>query len=317
MKTFWGLIFVCLSTWANAQTYPSKPIRLVVGYPPGGSADFTGRIIADELSKELGGAAVVVENRAGAGGSIASESVAKSAADGYTILNQVNHVINRILYKQLSYEDKDFIPVSSVASGANVMVVNNATPFQNLKELIDYARANPGKLFNASAGFGSAPHLATCAFEAVSGVKVTSVQFKGGGPAALALLAGDTQMMVATAPTVMGFIKGGRMRALVVSASQGSPSIPGIPGGDAAGLPGFDSSVWFGLYVPAGTPMEIVRKLHAAATRGLSKPEVREKFAAQGMDARPSASPEAFAAELRAEAQLIERSLKGCGAKVE
>ena len=317
MRVLVFLFSIFLSGISFSQTFPSKPIRLVVGYPPGGSADFTGRIIADELSKELGGAAVVVENRAGAGGSIASEFVAKSAPDGYTVLNQVNHAINRNLYKQLSYDDKDFIPVISVASGANVMVVNNATPFQNLKELIDYARAHPGKLFNASAGFGSAPHLATCAFEAVAGVKVTSVQFKGGGPAALALLAGDTQMMIATAPTVMGFVKGGRMRALVVSASQGSPSIPGIPGGDAAGLPGFDSAVWFGLYVPAGTPLEIVRRLHAAAAKGLSKTDTREKFALQGMDARPSASPEAFAAELRAEAQQIERALKNCGAKVE
>ena len=317
MKWILALVLLCIATGATAQNYPAKPIRIVVGYPPGGSADFTGRIVADELSKELGGASVVVENRAGAGGAIASEFVARSAADGYTVLVQVNHAINRALYKQLSYDDKDFVPVTSAAIGATVLVVNNATPFQNLKELIDYARANPGRLFNASAGFGSAPHVASCAFEATAGVKLTSVQFKGGGPAAIALLAGDTQMMIATAPTVTGFIKAGRMRPLVVSLSKGSPSIPGIPGGDTAGLPGFDSTVWFGLYVPAGTPMEIVRRLHAAAMKGLSKPEVREKFAAQGMDARPSASPEAFAGELRAEAQQIERALKDCGAKVE
>lgn len=317
MRVLALLFSIFFSGISFPQAFPNKPIRLIVGYPPGGSADFSGRIIADELAKELGGASVVVENRAGAGGAIASEYVAKSAADGYTILNQVNHAINRNLYKQLAYDDKDFIPVTSVAIGANIMVVNNATPFQNLKDLIDYAKANPGKLFNASAGFGSAPHLAICAFEAASGVKVTSVQFKGGGPAAIALLAGDAQMMIATAPTVTGFIKGGRMRPLVVSLPKGSPSIPGIPGGDAAGLPGFESTVWFGLYVPAGTPMEIVRRLNAAAMKGLSKPEVREKFAAQGMDARPSDSPEAFAAELRVEAQQIERSLKNCGAKIE
>jgi len=316
MKTLWGILFFCLATSAHAQTYPSKPIRLVVGYPPGGSGDFTTRLIGEELSKDLG-VSVVVENKPGAGGSIASELVAKSPADGYTLLNQGNHAYNRTLYKDLAYDDKDFIPVSRVANGATVLVVNNATPFKSLAELIAYAKANPGKLFNASAGFGSAPQIAACAFEAAAGIKVTSVQYKGGGPAALSLLAGDTQMMFATSPTVTGFIKGGRMRPLVISMRKASPSIPGIPGAEEAGLAGFESTFWFGLYVPAGTPMEIVRRLHAAAVKGLSKPEIREKIASQGMDSLPSASPEAFAAEIRAEAPRIEQSLKGCGAKVE
>ncbi len=316
MKTIWGLLFVCLSTWANAQTYPAKPIRLVVGYPPGGSGDFTTRLIADELGKELG-TTVVVENKPGAGGSIASEFVAKSAPDGYTLLNQGNHAINRALYKDLTYGDKDFIPVSRVANGATVLVVNNGTPFQNAKELVAFAKANPGKLFNASAGFGSAPQIAACAFEAAAGIKFTSVQFKGGGPASQSLLAGDTQMMFATSPTVTGMIKAGRMRPLLVSLPKGSPSIPGIPGGDEAGVPGFESTFWFGLYAPAGTPMEIVRRVHAAAVKGLSKPEVRDKVASQGMDALPSASPEAFAAEIRTEAPGLERALRDCGAKIE
>jgi len=316
MKTLWGILFFCLATSAHAQTYPSKPIRLVVGYPPGGSGDFTTRLIGEELSKDLG-VSVVVENKPGAGGSIASELVAKSPPDGYTLLNQGNHAYNRTLYKDLAYDDKDFIPVSRVANGATVLVVNNATPFKSLAELIAYAKANPGKLFNASAGFGSAPQIAACAFEAAAGIKVTSVQYKGGGPAALSLLAGDTQMMFATSPTVTGFIKGGRMRPLVISMRKASPSIPGIPGAEEAGLAGFESTFWFGLYVPAGTLMEIVRRLHAAAVKGLSKPEIREKIASQGMDSLPSASPEAFAAEIRAEAPRIEQSLKGCGAKVE
>ena len=316
MRGLLGLLLFCISTWATSQAYPVKPIRIVVGYPPGGSGDFTTRIIGDELSKELG-VPVVIENKPGAGGSIASEFVAKSVADGYTLLNQGNHAINRSLYKSLSYDDKDFIPVSRVANGATVLVVNIATPFNSARELVAYAKANPGKLFNASAGFGSAPQLAACAFEATSGIKVTSVQFKGGGPAAQSLLAGDTQMMFATSPTVTGMIKAGRMRPLLVSIPKGSPSIPGIPGGDEAGVPGFESTFWFGLYVPAGTPMEIVRRLHAAAQKGLSKPETREKIAAQGMDASPSASPEAFATEIRAEAPAIERSIRDCGAKVE
>ena len=313
---FWGLTLVCLSFAAGAQTYPSKPPRIVVGYPPGGSGDFTTRIIADELSKELG-VTVVVENKPGAGGSIASELVAKSPPDGYTILNQGNHAYNRVMYKDLAYSDKDFIPVSRVANGATILVVPPNSQFQSAKDLVAYAKANPGKLFNASAGFGSAPHVAACAFEAAAGIKITSVQFKGGGPAAQSLIAGDTQMMFATSPTVTGFIQAGRMKPLLVSVAKGSPSIPNIPGGDAAGVPGFQSTFWFGLYVPAGTPDAIVKRLHAAAVKGLSKPEVQQKIAAQGMDALPSPSPEVFAQEARAEAPEIERLLRGCGAKIE
>ena len=316
MRVLALLFSIFFSSFSFSQTFPSKPIRLIVGYPPGGSGDFTTRLIADELGKELG-TTVVVENKPGAGGSIASEYVAKAAPDGYTLLNQGNHAINRSLYKDLSYSDKDFVPVSRVANGATVLVVNNATPYHTLADLIAFAKANPGKLFNASAGFGSAPQIASCAFEAAAGIKVTSVQFKGGGPAAQSLLAGDTQMMFATSPTVTGMIKAGRMRPLVVSLPKGSPSIPGIPGGEQAGLPGFESTFWFGLYAPAGTPMEIVRRLHAAAVKGLSKPEVREKVASQGMDALPSASPEAFAGEIRTEGPAIERALRDCGAKIE
>jgi tripartite-type tricarboxylate transporter receptor subunit TctC len=316
MKTLWGLIFICLSTWVNAQTYPSKPIRLVVGYPPGGSGDFTTRLIADELGKELG-ATIVVENKPGAGGSIASEFVAKSAPDGYTLLNQGNHAINKNLYKNLGYDFKDFTPVCRVAIGTTIMVVASNSPFNSAKELIAYAKANPGKLFSASAGFGSAPHLASAGFEAAAGIKFTTIQFKGGGPASQSLLAGDTQVMFATSPTVTGMIKAGRMRPLVVSLPKGSPSIPGVPGSDEAGVPGFESTFWFGLHAPAGTPMDIVRRLHAAAAKGLAKPEIRDRIASQGMDASPSASPEAFAAEIQAEVPGIERAIRASGAKVE
>jgi len=316
MKTVWGLIFVCFSTWANAQTYPSKPIRIVVGYPPGGSGDFTTRLIADELGKELG-ATIIVENKPGAGGSIASEFVAKAAPDGYTLLNQGNHAINKNLYKTLSYDDRDFTPVCRVAVGTTILVVSNSSPFKSAQELIAFAKANPGKLFSASAGFGSAPHLASVGFESAAGIKFTTIQFKGGGPASQSLLAGDTQVMFATSPTVTGFIKAGRMRGLLVTLPKGSPSIPGIPGGDAAGVPGFESTFWFGLYAPAGTPMEIVRKLHAAAAKGLGKAEVRDRISLQGMDAAPSASPEAFAAEIRAEAPMWERVIRESGAKVD
>jgi len=315
MRAFAIAALILFSAAAAAQGYPNRPIRLVVGYPPGGSGDFTTRLIADELSKDLG-VAVIVENKPGAGGSIASEFVAKSAPDGYTLLNQGNHAINKSLYKSLGYDQKDFLPVCRVAVGTTILVVNNDTPFKSLQELVAYAKANPGKLFSASAGFGSAPHLASVAFESAAGIKFTTIQFKGGGPASVSLLAGDTQVMFATSPTVTGFIKGGRMRPLVVSMRKGSPSIPGIPGSEEAGVP-FESTFWFGLYAPAGTSPEIVKRLHAAAAKGLAKPEIRDRIAQQGMDASPSASPEAFAAEIAAEAPAIERSIRESGAKVE
>jgi tripartite-type tricarboxylate transporter receptor subunit TctC len=316
MRFLIAVLLGILSFPVFSQNYPVKPIRLVVGYPPGGSGDFTTRLIADELSKELG-QTVVVENRPGAGGSIASEFVAKSAPDGYTLLNQGNHAINKNLYKDLRYDDKDFIPICRVANGATVLVVNNDQPFKSARELIAYAKANPGKLFSASAGVGSAPHLASVGFEAAAGIKFSTVQFKGGGPASQSLIAGDTQVMFATSPTVMGFIKGGRMRPLMISMKKNSPAIPGIPGSEEAGVPNFESTFWFGLYAPAGTPMEIVRRLHAAAAKGLAKPEIRDRIASQGMDAAPSASPEAFAAEIRAEAPMWERVIRESGAKVE
>jgi tripartite-type tricarboxylate transporter receptor subunit TctC len=302
---------------AAAQAYPSKPIRLVVGYPPGGSGDFTTRIAADELTKELG-VAIVVENKPGAGGNIAHDFVAHSPPDGYTVLNAGHMALNRALYKHLSYDpDKDFIPVTKVATGPTVICVNNNVPIKDLRELIAYAKANPGKLFNASAGYASAPHLASVLFEAVAGVKFTHVQFKGGGPATQSLLAGDTQVNFATAPTVMGFVRAGRIRALAVSMPHGSPAVPGIPGAEEAGLPGYEYSFWFGLYVPAGTPPAVVERLHAAMVKGLAKPDVREKIASQGMDATPSASPAAFAADIKREAPGLEKLVRDSGAKVE
>jgi tripartite-type tricarboxylate transporter receptor subunit TctC len=302
---------------ASAQAFPSKPLKIVVGYPPGGSGDFLTRMAADEMSKDLG-QPVVVENKPGAGGNIAHEFVAKSPNDGHTILNATHMAINRALYKSLSYDpDKDFAAVTRVATGPTLVCVNNTLPVKDLKELIAYAKANPGKLFHAAAGYGSAPHLASVLFESVAGIKFTHVQFKGGGPATQSLLAGDTQVNFATAPTVMGFIRAGRLRALAVSSKQPSPAIPGIPGAEQAGLPGYDFTFWFGLFVPAGTPAPVVQRLHAAMAKGLAKTDVKEKIALQGMDASPSPSPAAFEAEVKAETPYWEKLVRESGAKVE
>jgi tripartite-type tricarboxylate transporter receptor subunit TctC len=316
MKLAVFLIGALLSLGALAQGYPSKPVRIVVGYPPGGSGDFLTRLIADEMGKALG-VAVVADNRPGAGGNVAADVVARSPADGYTVLNAPHHSINLALYKSTTYDHKDFIPVTKVATGPTVICVGGSVQAKDLKELIAYAKANPDKLFVASAGYGSAPHLAYAIFESVAGVKFTAVQYKGGGPAAQSLIAGDTNVMFATAPTVMGFVRAGRVRALAVSKREPSPAIPGVPGAEAAGLPGYEYTFWFGLYVPAGTPAPIVRRLHEAALKGLARQEVKEKIALQGMDATPSASPEAFDADIKAEAPMLERVVRESGAKVE
>ena len=311
------LVAACaFSAVALGQAYPNKPLKIVVGYPPGGSGDFLTRLAADELGKDLR-VAVVVENKPGAAGNIAHEFVARSPNDGYTVLNTTHMAINRATYPALTYDpDKDFAAVTRIATGPTLVCVRDL-PVKDLKELIAYAKANPGKLFHASAGYGSAPHLAAVLFESVAGIKFTHVQFKGGGPATQSLLAGDTQVNFATAPTVMGFVRAGRLRALAVSSRDASPAIPGIPGAEKAGLPGYDFTFWFGLFVPAGTPPAAIQRLHAAMLKGLAKGEVRDKIALQGMDATPSASPAAFEAEIKAESPYWEKLVRDSGAKVE
>jgi tripartite-type tricarboxylate transporter receptor subunit TctC len=310
------LVLALVSFGALAQNFPAKPVRIVVGYPPGGSGDFTTRLIADEMQKSLG-VSVIAENKPGAGGNLAAAEVAKAAPDGYTVLNAWHHSINIALYKNPGYTHKDFIPITKIATGPTIVVANNNLPVKDLKELIAYAKANPGKLFVASAGFGSTPNLSATLFAAAAGVEMTQVQFKGGGPAVQSVLAGDTQLAFSTAPTVMGLIRAGRLRPLAVSMKKGSPSVPGIPGTEAAGLPNYESTFWFGLYAPAGTPRAIVMRLHEAAVKGLAKPEAQQKVALQGMDATPNASPEEFDAEIRAEGPVLERLIRESGAKVE
>ena len=306
-----------LSAGAAAQTFPSKPVKIITGYPPGGSADFLTRLLAEEMTRNLG-VAVVAENRPGAGATIASEAVAHSTADGYTLFNATHHSINKALYKKLAYDpDKDFVAITRVATGPLVICVKNDLAVKNLRELIAFAKANPGKLFNANSGNGSSPHLAGVDFMSVAGVQFTTVQFKGGGPAAQSIIAGDTDVMFATPPTVMGFIRAGRMRALAITSKNASPSIPGLPGAGEAGLAGYDHTFSFGLYAPAGTPAAVVKQLHAAAVKGLTRPEIKEKIAFQGMDSTPSASPEAFEAELKAEAPKWEKVVRDSGARVE
>jgi tripartite-type tricarboxylate transporter receptor subunit TctC len=314
-------IFIALLSMvplACAQAFPTGPVRLLIGYPPGGSADFTARVVAEEMARDLG-VAVIVENRPGAGTTIASDAVAKARPDGQTVLLNWHQAIPKaLLGGKLAYDpDKSFVPVSRVATGTTVLVVHGSVKADSLRQLIALAKAHPGKINAASGGHGSAPHLALAAFEQAAGVKFTIVQYKGGGPATQSVLAGDTQVLFATSPSVMGFIKAGRLKPLVVAMRKGSPSIPGIPGSEQAGLPGFESTFWFGIFAPAGTPAPVVARLHQAAAASLARPELRAKIESQGMDATPSASPQAFAAEVAEEGPRLERLVQNLGAKVE
>ncbi len=312
-----GLITV-FATSAFAQLNPGTPVRIVIGYPPGGSADFTARHLAEAMARELG-TPVIVDNRPGAGTMIASDAVAKARADGHTLLLNWHQVIVKALLKEaLPYDpERDLVPVTRVATGANVLVVNNSVPARNLAEFIAWMKANPGRINAASGGHGSAPHIAMAAFELAVGAKFNTIQYKGGGPAVQSILAGDTQVLFASAPSVMSLVKAGKLRPLVVTTRQASPSIAGVPGSVEAGLPDYESTFWFGLFAPAGTPPATLARLQQATAAALARPEVRARIEAGGMDATPSPSQAAFATEVAAEGPKLERLMQALGAKVD
>jgi len=303
---------------AAAQPYPSKPVKLVVPFPPGGSLDNAARLIAQKLT-ETWGQSVVVENKPGAGGNIGADMVAKSPPDGYTILLGAlsTHAVNPSLYKTMPYDAaKDFAPITLVAITPNVLVVNASSPVQTVKEFFAYTKANPGKLSFGSGSIGSGGHLAGELYKVETGTDSVHVPFKGGAPATQALLAGDTQFMFDNLANAMAQVKGGKLRALAVTTVKRSPLAPDLPTMAEAGLPGFDISTWFGLFAPAGTPKDIVAKWNADVTRILNSPDVRARFIADGAEPSPS-SPEQFSQFIAAELTKYARIVKASGAKVD
>jgi len=308
----------CLAPWvAAAQSYPSGTVRLLVGYPPGGSAGVTARVLADEMSRDLG-AAVIVDNRPGAGTTIASDIVARAQPDGRTLLINWHQAVPKALLKKLPYDpERDFIPISRVASAATILAVHPSLPVSSLKEFIAFAKARPNQLAAALGGIGASSHLSTLQFAKVTGLKFTMVHYKGGGPASVSLLSGETQIMFSSVTALLPLIKAGKARPLFVSLRQGSPLAPGIPGSAAAGLPDFEFAFWLGLFAPAGTPATIVGRLFQSVKTSMASSDVRTKLAHLGMDATPSASPRAFAAEIAAEGPRLESLLKDIDAHVE
>jgi tripartite-type tricarboxylate transporter receptor subunit TctC len=300
-----------------AQEYPSKAIRFVVPFAPGGGTDIIGRIMAQGLNEVLG-QPVVVDNRGGAGSTLGTEIVAKSPADGYTILfGNISLAFNATLYTKLRYDTlRDLAPISLSAVQPNILVIHPSLPAKNLREFIDLARANPGKYNYASAGTGAGTHLAAELLKLQTKIDIVHVPYKGTGPALSDLLGGQINMMVSTFASALPHVKSGRMRALGVTTAKRSPAAPDVPTLIEGGVAGYDYSTWYGLLAPAGTPKPVIDKLHAANRKVLARDDIRQKLESQGVDPITN-TPSEFAAYLKSETEKWGKVVKATGAKAE
>lgn len=308
-----ALLFVAT---AAAQTYPSRPVRIVIPLSPGGTTDVPGRIIAQKLSETLG-QQFYVENRAGAGGTIGSDFVAKANADGYTLLlTATPFVITPHVYKKLPYDAlADFTPVIRIASGPYVLVVHPSLGVNSVKELIAAAKKEPGKIDFASSGNGSAQHLVTELFMYMAGIKLNHVPYKGSGPAQQDLMSGIIKVSFVGTPIAIPHMKSGRLKALGVSTAKRSPEMPDVPTVAQAGVPGYEAIVWIGMLAPAGTPREIVAKLNGEIGKLVRTGEVKKLLTPTGMEPDPD-TPEQFGAYLKADYDKWGKVVRDSGATV-
>jgi tripartite-type tricarboxylate transporter receptor subunit TctC len=310
-------IFACT---AGAQTaaYPSKPIRLVVGFAPAGAADYVARAMSDAFGKALG-QSVVVDNKPGNGSSIAADIVAKAPADGYTVLigSPSSISVNPALNPKLSYTPADLAPVTKMTTSPLVLAVNPATGIRTVPELIAAAKKDPGKLNYSTSGNGSAPHLGAALFTMLTGAEMTHVPYRGGALAIQSVMAGDTQVTFGTSPSVLPHAGGGRLRAIAVSTRERSPLVPDLPGMREAGLPEYNIEFWYGLFVPAGTPPAVVKKIYDAATNAMQQPSVKAALAREGTEVSISASPEQFASFLAEDGKFWGNLVKTAKVKIE
>jgi tripartite-type tricarboxylate transporter receptor subunit TctC len=313
------ILMSVLALAAQAQTWPSKPIRLVVGFPPGGSNDIVARIIAPKLTQLLG-AQVVVENRPGANATIGTEYVAKAAPDGYTIVlgSASPLVISPFTFSNIPYDTvRDFAGITTIASTPEMMAIHPSLPARNLKELLALARSQPGKLNFASSGNGGLPHLATELFKKLGKVNVVHVPYKGAGPAAVDLVGGHVHGMIIDMPALAPFVKSGKLRGIAITAEKRTPLLPDLPTSAEAGMPGLIAVNWFAIMAPAKTPKPVVDKLYGALAQAANAPDVQEQFRAQGVDSYLQSSTDAFTAFLRAELGKWEKVAKESGARAD
>jgi tripartite-type tricarboxylate transporter receptor subunit TctC len=323
MKKIAAIVVLFCMAWAaafgaHAQGYPNRPIRLIVPYPPGGTADLLARVLGQKLGETLG-QPIVVENRGGAGGNIGTDLVAKSAPDGYTLLmaNASVLAINPTLFGSLPFDPvRDFAPVSLFADVPLILVVHPSLPVNSVKDLIALARSKPGEINYAAAGMGSTTHLSMELFKTMAGVKMVTIPFKGSGPALAALIAGQVPVMFELAPTALGFVKSGKLRPLAVTSPARSPLMPELPTVAETGLPGFDVASWFGVVAPAATPKEIVARLNADIVKIVNSADMGERIAGLGAVAH-SNSPEQFSQFILTEFKKWAQVVKDSGARVE
>ena len=301
----------------QAQSYPSKPVRVVVPYPPGGPTDIVARVLFQQVAESTG-QQFVIDNRAGAGGNIGAEHVAKAPADGYTVLiGTTAHAINMSLFKSLNYDvQKDLAPVSLLTQGPLVLVTHPQFPANSVKELIDMAKTKPGSLNFASSGNGQSTHLSAELFNSMAGTKMVHVPYKGSAPALSDLMTGQVGIMFDTTLSAMPFVRAGKLKALGVTSSQRTPAAPDVPTIAESGLPGYEVFAWNGVFVPAGTPKPIVAQLNEEIRKAMQLPQVRDKFSAQGFAASWN-TPDQFGVFVRNEVDKWARTVKASGATLD
>jgi tripartite-type tricarboxylate transporter receptor subunit TctC len=304
---------------ASAQAaYPSRPIRLIVPFPAGGGTDLIAREVANKVATSNGWS-IVIDNKPGSGGNLGVDAAAKAVPDGYTlVLGQTSNLaINPTLYTKLPYNvEKDLTPVGLVASAPLVLVVSSDSPYKTLADVVAAAKATPEALNYASSGSGTVAHLATELFQKTANVRFTHVPYKGAAQGSTDLIGGQIQMYMSSIPTLIGHIKSGKMRPIVVTSLKRTADLPNVPTVDESGFKGFEAATWFGVVGPAGLPKDVVAKLNAAFNKAIEDPEVKRKLAAQGADVRGS-TPEAFGAYIRSETVRWGKVVKESGAKVD
>src|SRR5262245_23385898 len=313
-----ALAALAISAAAHAQIYPSKPIRMIIAYPPGGGTDIVGRVVAQKLGEALG-QSVVVEHRGGASGDIGTELAARAAPDGYTILmrNVAPNAIHVSLFKHLPFDPvADFAPISRVASTPNVLVVHPSIPARTVNEVVVLAKAKPGTLNFASAGVGSSSHLAGELFRVLAGADIVHVPYKGAGPAMVDVLSGQVQLYFATLPAAMPHVKSGKLAPVAVTSARRSQALPDTPTIAESGVSGYEASTWYGLLAPAHAPASAIARLHDEVVRMLGDAAFREKLAAQGFEPVGD-SPEEFAAHIKSEIAKWGRVIREAGIRPE